>query len=144
MYEFLSTTKGLAQYIMSRLVRQFFWHAVILLSFVTVTGNLSAQQQKVEGFGKGGVEIDYPFNGVPLLQDFYFRFTSSDHHIQNIFVDPFLISNKIFLAYADNNNDDEFFYKAAHQIIPGTGVQINEVVFFPRGKEKTSHCKTWA
>src|SRR3954470_17962979 len=43
----------------------------------------------VEGFDDGGTKVrDFSPAGVPLLDTFYFRFTSSDHHLAMIAVDP--------------------------------------------------------
>ncbi len=94
-----------------------------------------SQQLLVEGFTVESVELNQPRYGIPLLQDFYFRFTSGDRNIQKISVVPHVIS-KLRLDYFDDTHNDEFYYKVAHwDHTTITGIQMDNRVFFLNGKE---------
>ncbi len=87
---------------------------------VRASGNLIV----VEGFDDGGSTVeDFSHTGVPLLDTFYFRFTSKDHHISVITVDPDRPAGSIGLTYRDNNADDDYYFKIAHRIIEDSRVQ---------------------
>jgi hypothetical protein len=78
----------------------------------------------VEGFDDGGSTVrDFPHTGVPLLDTFYFRFTSADHHLAMITVDPDRPAGKVSLTYRDKNGDDDYYYKIAHRIVADARVQ---------------------
>lgn len=88
------------------------------------------------GFGKGVLNNSvYTYNGTPLLSDFYFRFTRSDHHVTNIGVLPEPASPRIDIMYTDKNHDDEYFYRVGHEERSSTAPSIfrNRRVFFCKG-----------
>lgn len=69
--------------------------------------------ENLQGHGKGFLQRDLGLtqNGAPLLQSFYFRYTSKDHHIAAIEVAPGVPAiNKASLAFSDRNRDDRYFY----------------------------------
>jgi len=77
-----------------------------------------------EGFDDGGSTVqDFSHTGVPLLDTFYFRFTSKDHHLVLITIDPDRPPGNISLTYRDKNGDDDYYYKIAHRIIDDARVQ---------------------
>lgn len=73
-----------------------------------------AAAENLQGYAKGHVQraIGLTENGpAPLLQSFYFRYTSSDHHIQALEVLPNVPQvNQASFGYTDRNDDDEYFY----------------------------------
>jgi len=77
----------------------------------------AALAQSVQGRSSGGHETrSYtPNQGAKLLQTFWFRYVSSDHHIRAIKVRPDQPSfGKIQFQFADHNNDDDYDYHIAH------------------------------
>ena len=100
----------------------------IITTLFLVEGNLLAQHQSITGFGKETVVKNYPFDGIPLLQNFYFRFTDSDRHILVIEVNPGSPeADKITLGYFDDTRDDEYFYTIGHYAIPAPGVETAKI-----------------
>ena len=83
---------------------------------------LPASAQSVEGFSPGG--YSYPalrVDGAPLLKSFYFRYSSDDHHIQSIAMQPHKPQlGKATVAFGDNNNDDDYYYKGEFAPYYGT------------------------
>ena len=96
-----------------------------------------------EGFARGFTSVNYPGNGVPFLNSFYFRFEKSgssspiDNHINTIRVLPGgqsvdlspnadlspsqVAPGTIELAYADKDSggsNDRYFFKVAHHNLP--------------------------
>lgn len=85
--------------------------AMIALSAACISGQVMAEN--LQGHAKGFTTRDLGLtqNGAPLLQSFYFRYTSADHHISAIEVAPNIPAiNKASLAYSDKNRDDQYFY----------------------------------
>jgi hypothetical protein len=73
----------------------------------------AAMAENLQGSGKGFITrpIGLTQNGAPLLQSFYFRFTSDDHHFGAIEVVPGQPAiNQASLGYSDKNRDDNYTY----------------------------------
>jgi hypothetical protein len=70
-----------------------------------------------EGFSDGGFETrSFSAPGVPLLDSFYFRYTSGDHHLSQIMLRPgFPEPGQMQLAFHDINLDDDYFFKVIHR-----------------------------
>lgn len=88
-----------------------------------------ASSAEVIGFDNdgGGIFRKYPVNGVPLLDSFYFLFTSyEDRNIQSIAVQPSSPINNpcydcadvpegdIFLSMRDEEGDEPYYFRASH------------------------------
>lgn len=90
---------------------------------VMVVAHASATlAQSTSGFSKGPATRSYSANGgVPLMKSFYFRYTSSDHHIRAIQAMPDSPAlGEISVNYQDKNTDDEYFFNVQHQPYFGT------------------------
>jgi hypothetical protein len=77
----------------------------------------TALAQSVQGRSNGGHETrSYtPGQGAKLLQAFWFRYTSKDHHIRAIKIRPDQPSyGKIQFQFSDHNNDDDYDYHIRH------------------------------
>ena len=69
--------------------------------------------ENLQGHAKGFITrpLGLTQNGAPLLQSFYFRFTSEDHHFGALEAVPNIPAiNKASLAFSDKNRDDQYFY----------------------------------
>ncbi len=99
---------------------------LLLLAMFFCSAN-AAEFVGVQGFSKDAlVERDYPVDGTPLLDSFYFNFTGTDHHIQAIRVkpaspvpDPSPESSepspgRIHLIYKDKSYGRDYFYNVSH------------------------------
>ena len=72
-----------------------------------------AMAENLQGHANGFITRDLGLtqNGAPLLQSFYYRYTSEDHHIAAIEVVPGVPAiNKASFAFSDKNRDDRYFY----------------------------------
>jgi len=118
------------------IVSQPFKIFAITVLVLFVNQYVMSQQIQIEGFATNTTEENYNNSGVPLLQDFYFRFNSGDRHIQSIAVVPNDPSDKISLEYFDESHNDEFYYKITHRNLTMlSGVITDSKVFFLNGKE---------
>jgi hypothetical protein len=85
---------------------------------------------EIMGHANGGAFKQYPVTGVPLLETFYFRYTSGDNHVESIAVEPAspipnpspessnVPAGQIFVTLQDNSRDDQIFYKVEHTAVP--------------------------
>lgn len=105
------------------------WTAGVLLGFTTISS-----AETVAGFAKGYVHPPYGASGIPLLDSFYFRYSDTDHHIQDLAVYPEQ-GGQILLAFADKNDDDTYFYSIEHKRYSlAGGVITGSFVDFCNGK----------
>jgi hypothetical protein len=85
-----------------------------LLAAIALAGlPATAVSENLQGLAKGFItpQIGVSQNGAPLLQSFYFRFTSEDHQFGAIEVVPNVPAiNKASLGFTDKNRDDQYFY----------------------------------
>jgi len=85
-----------------------------LLAAIALAGlPATALSENLQGHGKGFITrpMSASQNGAALLQSFYFRFTSDDHHFGAIEVVPNVPAiNRASLAFSDKNRDDQYFY----------------------------------
>jgi hypothetical protein len=70
-----------------------------------------------EGFDNGGFqERSFSPQGTPLLDSFYFQYTSDDHHLSQIMI---LLNSpqpgKMRVGFHDINLDDDYFFKVVHR-----------------------------
>lgn len=72
-----------------------------------------------EGFSDGGFEeLIYSHKGTPLLDSFYFRYTSSDHHLGGIYIRPDVpTKGHMQIAFHDKNYDDDYYYQVVHKTV---------------------------
>lgn len=105
--------------------KRFFLFVIVIF----ISGSdLFAQHQSVSGFGTQFEVRNYSSNGVPLLQNFYFRYSSGDRHALVLETRPGLpAANQINLGYYDDSRNDDYFYKVAHYNIPDTGIQTETI-----------------
>jgi len=100
-----------------------------LLNRLLITAALAASlftttlvsAEEVSGFAKGTIHPLYNAPGTPLLDQFYYRFTSDDHHIRHISDQP-ESAGTVMVAFHDQNWDDQYFYRVAHQRVPSAGI----------------------
>lgn len=105
------------------------WTAGVSLGFTTISS-----AETVSGFAKGYIHPPYNARGIPLLDSFYFRYSDTDHHIEDLAVYPEQ-GGQILLAFADKNDDDEYFYSIEHKRYPpASGVITGSFVDFCNGK----------
>ena len=85
--------------------------SIFLLAAMGLT--TAAPAENVQGNSKGFKtrQIGLTQNGAPLLQSFYFKFNSEDHHFGGMEVQPNApTQNQMKYGYSDTNGDDEYFY----------------------------------
>lgn len=91
-----------------------------------------ASAESAAGNSTGGFTYPtYNAPGVALLDSFYFRFDSSDHHLSSLAVKP--ESGNITLAFADGNNDDDYYYSVEHKRRSDAGIITGSFVDFGNG-----------
>lgn len=74
---------------------------------------MPAMAENVQGLAKGFKTrtIGLSQNGAPLLQSFYFKFSSEDHHFGGMEIQPNSpTQNQMKYGFSDTNGDDEYFY----------------------------------
>ena len=97
---------------------------VVVLATVGLGGVAAeAAVQEVSGFGYGSLTRTYNQAGTPLLDHFYFRFTNDDHHFGHISAYP-QSNGTILVAFQDQNSDDEYFYRVAHERVSSAGLVL--------------------
>ena len=102
-----------------------------LAAAVFVSANASAET--AVGFSSGGYTYPiYNSPGVPLLDSFYFRYNDTDHHLASLSVKP-ETNGTITLAFADGNNDDDYYYSVEHKRNTSSGVITGSFVDFCTG-----------
>jgi hypothetical protein len=90
------------------------------LSSVKQLGDLNVE----EGFDNGGFAFrDFSYTGVPLLDSFYFQYTSKDHHLTQILIRPDAEPNRMQLGFHDKNSDDDYYFKVMHRMVADPRVQ---------------------
>lgn len=96
----------------------------------------TALAQSVEGRSNGGHEtFNYsPNQGAKLLQQFWFRYTSKDHHIRAIKVRPDRPSfGHIEFQFSDHNNDDDYDFLIHHTGYYGSIFRNTTLQFADKG-----------
>lgn len=82
-----------------------------------------AAVEEVSGFGFGSITRTFDQPGTPLVDHFYFRFSDDDHHFGHMSAWP-QSNGTILVAFQDQNSDDEYFYRVAHQRVSSTGLVL--------------------
>lgn len=105
---------------------------VLGLGIVAVLlSSATASAQAIAGFAKGYAEPPYSVSGVPLLDSFYLRYSSSDHHVESLGVEPQISS--LLVVLADDNQDDEYYYSVEHKGRRDSGIVADSFVDFCNG-----------
>jgi hypothetical protein len=105
-------------------LRKIIGTCVAALLIATVVGTPArAAVEEVSGFGFGSVTRTFNDPGTPLLDHFYFRFQNDDHHFGHASAYP-QSNGTILIAFQDQNSDDEYFYRVAHQRVSSAGLVL--------------------
>jgi|GEM_PF-6909692 len=92
----------------------------------------TASAESASGFSSGGYTYPaYSSPGVALLDSFYFRYEGGDHHLASLACRP--ENGKITLAFADVNNDDDYYYSVEHKRRTDAGIITGSFVDFGHG-----------
>jgi hypothetical protein len=106
------------------------WGVATLLITAALAFATTASAAEVEGTAESATFRDYPINGVPLLDSFYFRFLEHEHHIEAIGIEPASpIPNPCYecsdvpaglmaLAFQDEGRDDNYYFRVSHAELP--------------------------
>lgn len=104
------------------------------MAFVTVLGfaaPASADQfsildtVEVSGTASGTTFPSFGGTGTPLLDQFEYRYSSTDHHLKTLASRP--RTSDIEIAFADNNNDDVYTYRVAYQRVSPSGINVGSL-----------------
>lgn len=78
--------------------------------------------QEVAGIATvGPTNVRYETSSPLLLDHFYFRDVNDDQHLKVLEVLP-SANDRMFLAFSDQSEDEQFEFQVAHQRIPAAGV----------------------
>jgi hypothetical protein len=83
----------------------------------------NAAVDEASGFAVGTVNRVFNDPGTPLLDHFYYRYTTSDHHIKRVSALP-QPGGTIQVAFHDNNSDDRYFYRVAGERVSSAGIVL--------------------
>jgi len=73
----------------------------------------AAETVDVSGVGHGTVLPSFGGSGTPLLDQFEYRYSNSDHHLKTVASRPG--AGFIEIAFADSNGDDEYSFRHIYQ-----------------------------
>jgi len=119
----------------SRRLRRRAWlsaTAVLAAAMLTVaTTPASADQfgilelEEVSGHGHDTQLVSFNGPGTPLLDEFFYRYTDSDHHLRYLASLP--QPGELEVDFSDNNGDDEYDFRIAYQRVSPTGISQGSI-----------------